>query len=101
MLTSQARELVMNELKSIGTDLNLSDEQKQKVQHFMTEASEKIQEYKEQNPSASKGDLINKIEENRSMMRERLEQFLTPEQLDKWDARVATAKDFLGQKLAA
>ena len=101
MLTQEEREAVTIELKKIGADLNLSEEQKQKVQRFMTEASEKVQEYKEQNPNASKEDLIRKITENRTSIRQRLEDFLTPEQLGKWDAQVATAKEFLGHKLAA
>jgi len=101
MLTQQEREVVTTELKKIGADLNLSEEQKQKVQRFMTEASEKVQEYKEQNPDASREDLVRKIAENRTSIRQRLEDFLTPEQLGKWDSRVATAKEFLGHKLAA
>jgi hypothetical protein len=35
------------------------------------------------------------------MIRQRLISFLTPEQLNKWDAEAAKAKEFLGQKLAA
>jgi len=54
MLTPEEREVVTNELKKIGADLNLSDEQKEKVQRFMTEASEKIQDYKQQHPNASR-----------------------------------------------
>ena len=100
-LTAEERDAVASELKRIGATLNLSDEQKQKVQTFMTEASEKVQEYKEQNPNAAPQDLVKKVQENRAVLRQRLVNFLTPEQLTKWDAEVAKAKDFLGQKLAA
>jgi hypothetical protein len=100
-LTSEQREAVANELKKFGASLNLSDEQKQKLHNFMTEASEKIHEYKQQNPNASAQDLIKKVAENRTALRERLVNFLTPEQLTKWDAEVGKAKEFLGQKLAA
>ncbi len=100
MLTREEREIVVEELRKIGADLNLSDEQKEKVERFMTEASEKIQEYKQRNPNASREDLAKKIAENRASIRERLVNFLTPDQLAKWDAGVAKAKEFLGQKAA-
>ena len=100
-LTPELRDSITNELKRMGADLNLSDDQKQKVQAFMTEASEKLQEYKQQNPNASKEDLIRRVAENRTAIRQRLVSFLTPDQLTKWDSEVAKAKEFLGQKLAA
>lgn len=101
MLTQEERETVTKELRKIGTDLRLSDEQKEKMERFMTEASEKIQEYKQRNPHASREDLVKKIAEKRANIREHLVDFLTPDQLSKWDAGVAKAKEFLGQKAAA
>jgi periplasmic protein CpxP/Spy len=100
-LTPDLRDAITSELKRFGADLNLSDDQKQKLQTFMTEASEKLQEYKQQNPNASKEDLIKKIAENRASIRQRLVGFLTPDQLTKWDSEMTKAKEFLGQKLAA
>jgi len=100
-LTTEQRDAVANELKRFGADLNLSDDQKQKLQGFMTEASEKLQEYRQQNPNASKEDVIKKVADNRATIRQRLVNFLTPEQLTKWDAEAAKAKEFLGQRLAA
>ena len=38
---------------------------------------------------------------NRDAGREKIEKFLTPEQLKIWDAEVAKAKDFLSQRAAA
>jgi hypothetical protein len=100
-LTQEQRDTVASELKRFATDLNLSDDQKQRLHGFLTEASEKVQEYKQQNPSASKDDLVKRITTNRTEIRERLKSFLNPEQLTKWDAEVAKAKEFLGQKIAA
>jgi len=37
----------------------------------------------------------------RAEIRERVEKFLNPDQLSKWDAEVAKAKEFLGQRLDA
>jgi hypothetical protein len=100
-LTSEQRDAISTELKSFGASLNLSDDQKQKLQSFMTEASEKLQDYKQHNPNASREDLMKKIADNRAAIRQRITNFLTPEQLTKWDAEVAKAKQFLGQKMAA
>ena len=67
----------------------------------MSEAREKVEEYKQQNPSATQDDVINRIKANRTELRERLINFLNPEQLTKWDAGVADMKEFWGQKTAA
>jgi len=100
-LTAEQRDAVVSELKRIGASLNLSEEQKQKLHAFMTEAQEKVQEFKTQNPEATHADMIKKVADSRESIRQRVVQFLTPDQLYKWDAEVAKAKDFLGQKLAA
>ena len=62
-LTPEVRDAVLNELKRIGGQLNLSDEQKERLHGFMTEASEKVQQYKQQNPNASPADVIKKVAE--------------------------------------
>jgi len=100
-ITPEQRDAVLSELKKIGAQLNLSDDQKERLHAFMTEASEKVQEYKQQNPNASPADLVRRVAENRAAIRQRIVSFLTPEQLSKWDAEVAKAREFLGQKLAA
>ena len=101
LLTNEQRETVIGELKRIGADLNLSDEQKHKLQDFMVEASEKVQEFRQQNPNATKEEIVKKVMDNRAAIRQRVVNFLTPEQLAKWDAEVAKAKEFLGHKIAA
>lgn len=100
-LTPELRDAVSSELKRIGSQLNLSDDQRDRLHAFMTEASEKVQQYKQQNPNASPADLIKRVTENRAAIRQRIVNFLTPEQLSKWDAEVGKAREFLGQKLAA
>jgi len=100
-LTNEQRDAVVSELKRIGADLNLSDEQKQKLQAFMVEASEKVQEFRQQNPNATKEEIIKKVMDNRAALRQRVVNFLTPEQLTKWDTETAKAKEFLGHKIAA
>ena len=100
-ISPEEREKVAEELKQFATSLNLSDDQKQKLQSFLTEAREKVLTYKEANPSASPQDVLKEVAANRSALRERLVKFLSPEQLTKWDAEVSKAKEFLGQKMAA
>jgi periplasmic protein CpxP/Spy len=100
-LTSEQRETVVGELKKFAGNLNLSPEQQQKLQTFVAEGYEKVQDYAKANPNATKEDLFKKATENRASIRQRLVSFLSPDQLTKWDAEIAKAKDFLGQKIAA
>jgi len=100
-LTPEQRSQVEDELKRFGSSLNLSDAQKEKLHTFLLEAREKVQSYLQENPTATKADIIKKVSANRDGLRERLTNFLNPEQLSKWDAEVGRAKEFLGQKLAA
>lgn len=100
-LTPEQRDTVSSELKRFATDLNLSENQKQKLHDFLFEAAEKLQEYKQHNPFASKEDLLKRVADNRATIRQRIFIFLTPAQLSKWDAAMGKAKEFLGQKIAA
>ena len=100
-ISPEIREKVAAELKQLVGNLNLSDEQQEKLRGFMTEAREKVEEYRKQNPNATKEDLVRRVAENRNEIRERLTKFLTAEQLTKWDTEVAKAKEFLGQARAA
>ena len=100
-ISPEVREKVANELKQLVGNLNLSDEQREKLRGFLSEAHEKVEEYRKQNPNATKEDLVRRVAENRNEIRERLTKFLTAEQLTKWDTEVAKAKEFLGQARAA
>ena len=100
-LSTVEREEVATELKRFASDLNLTDDQKEKLRVALTEAREKIAEYMQQNPTTTKADVINKVVANRDAIRQRVVSFLSPEQLKKWDAEKEKAKDFLGQRIAA
>jgi protein CpxP len=89
------------ELQRLGSELNLSALQKEGLKAFLTEKYEKLQEYRKRNPNLSKEDIAQYIAKNRSAGHEKLEKFLTPEQLTKWDAEIAKAKDFLSQRAAS
>ena len=100
-LSTLEREEVVTELKRFANDLNLTDDQKEKLHVALTEAREKIAEYMQQNPETTKADVISKVVANREAIRQRVVNFLSPKQLKKWDDEKAKAKDFLGQKIAA
>ena len=89
------------ELKRLGTELNLSDQQTGQLKAFLTEKYEKLQEYRKQNPNVSKEDVMRYVTTHRDEGREKIEKFLTPEQLTKWDAEIAKAKDFLSHRAAS
>jgi hypothetical protein len=45
--------------------------------------------------------LAQKIVSIRSTLRAQVVRFLTPKQVEKWDAEIAKAKEFLGHSIAA
>ena len=99
-MTPEELNNIATELKRLGGELKLSDQQKEDLKSFLTEKYEQLQEHRRQNPNISREDVANYIAKNRAAGREKLEKFLTPEQLKIWDAEVAKAKDFLSQRAA-
>jgi hypothetical protein len=100
-ITAQEREQVASELKRFGQDLNLTDQQKEKLQSALEQAREKVAEYLKAHPNTSRADIVAKVKEHRDEIRQRVVSFLSPDQLTKWDAEVAKAKEFLGHKMEA
>ena len=96
MLSPDAKQAVAAELKRFAGDLSLSDDQKSKLQTALENAREKLDEIRQANPDMTRADVIAKLKSVRVTARERLVNFLTPEQLGKWDAEMAKAKTFLG-----
>lgn len=90
--------VVETELKRFATDLNLSDAQKTQLKTVLENAGERMDAIREKS-DVTKDDVKAKLKEVRSSLRERVEKFFTPEQLKKWDAEVAKAKNFLGYTL--
>jgi protein CpxP len=92
---------VASELKKFAQNLNLSDAQKEKLNTFLTEHHARLQQIKQQIPNISKSDLAQKIVNIRASLRQQVVKFLTPVQLERWDAEVAKAKEFLGHSVSA
>jgi hypothetical protein len=99
-MNDEQAQAVRSELKRFAGDLNLSDEQKTILHERIAFAAGRLHEYKKSHPHVTRQDIVNALKSHRSELREGLERFLTPEQLTKWDAEVAKAKEFLGQPTA-
>ena len=95
-LTPEQVDGIKSELKRIGGNLNLSDEQKTKLHERLTSAAEKLHEYKQSHPNVTRDDIIKAVVSHKAELRARLESFLTPEQLKTWDTEVAKSREFLG-----
>jgi periplasmic protein CpxP/Spy len=100
-ITAEEREQVVSELKRFGQELNLTEQQREKLQTALVEAREKVADYLKKNPNTSKADVIAKVKEHRAEIRQRVVNFLSPDQLTKWDAEMAKAREFLGHKIDA
>jgi periplasmic protein CpxP/Spy len=98
-ITPEQREQVARELRRFAGDLNLTDQQKEKLHAALAEKREKIGEYLKAHPDTTKADIVAYVKEHRAEIHERIAAFLNPEQLSKWDSEVAKAKEFLGQRL--
>lgn len=100
-LTQEQREQVAAEVKRFAADLHLSDDQKAKLQTAFTDARAKVGDYLQEHPGTTKADIAKQVMSHRDQIRQRVTNFLTPDQLKMWDAEVTKAKQFLGQNLAA
>ena len=99
-MNDEQAQVIRTELRRFAGDLNLSDEQKTKLHERLVFAAGRLHEYKKSHPEVTRQDIIKAIGTRRTELREALERFLTPEQLMKWDAEVAKAKEFLGYPMA-
>ena len=99
-ISDEQGQMIGNELRRFAGDINLSDEQKTKLHERLAFAAGRLFEYKKSHPEVTRQDIIKAVGSRRAELREGLERFLTPEQLKKWDAEVAKAKEFLGYPAA-
>jgi hypothetical protein len=89
------------ELRRFAAEMNLSDAQKGELKTVLENARERMDQIREKNPDVNKPDVMSKFAEVRRSVRERMERFLMPQQLAKWDAEMAKAKSFLGHPVKA
>ena len=98
-ITAEEREQVASELKRFAHDLNLTDQQKERLHSALVEARERVGDYLKKNPNTSRADIVAKVREHRDEIRQRVANFLTPDQMTKWNAEMSKAKEFLGHRL--
>jgi DNA-binding protein H-NS len=99
-MTPEKIDVVTTELKKFAQELSLSDTQKEQLRTHLADKYARLQEFMKQNANISRTELVQKIVSIRGSLREQVVKFLTPQQLAKWDAEVARAKEFLGQNIA-
>jgi len=97
----EVAKVVETELKRFAAELNLSDAQKTQLKTVLENAGERMDAIREKHPDVSKPEVMEKLKEVRNSLRGRVEKFFTPEQLTKWDAGIAKAKNFLGHTLTS
>ena len=93
-------EVVEAELKRFAADLNLSDAQKSQLKTALENAHDKVAEIRERS-DVTRAEVVSRIKEERGAIRQRVENFFTPEQLKKWDDEVTKAKTFLGESVGS
>ena len=89
----------MDEVKRLAADLNLSESQKSQLQAAYEKAEDRIEEIRKANPDVTRADVIKKLAAARDQIREQIVNFLTPDQLKKWDAETSMARNFLGHPM--
>jgi hypothetical protein len=100
-LTPEQRDQVVAEAGKLASNLHLSNDQKEKLQTAFTDARAKVGDYLQEHPNITRADIVKQVAGQRDQIRQRVTNFLTPEQLKMWDAEVAKAKEFLGQNMAS
>ena len=100
-MTTEVKTKIVEEVKRFATDLNLSESQKAQLHTAFEKAEARLEQIRKENPDVTRGDVIKKLAGARDQIREHVVKFLTPEQLTKWDAEMARAREFLGHPMKA
>lgn len=77
------RMTMQDRLKQLSTQLNLTDEQKEKLKPMLQEEFTKVRELR-QNDTLSREDKTAKLKELRADLQKKVETVLTAEQKEKW-----------------
>lgn len=100
-LTTEQRDQIAAEVKRFSADLQLTSDQQEKLQTAFQNARGRLGDYMQDHPNVTKAEIVKEVSSHRDQIRQRVVNFLNPEQLKKWDAEVSKAKEFLGQQMAA
>jgi hypothetical protein len=100
-MNSGEQDAVIIELKRVAQSLKLSHSQQEQLRTRLADKQAELQELRQQNPNIQRKGLIQKLTEIRSILRIEVVNFLTPQQLEKWDAEAAKAEEFFGHGTTA
>jgi hypothetical protein len=98
-MTTEVKTKIVEEVKRFATELNLSESQKAQLHTAFEKAEDRLEQIRKENPDVTRADVIKKLAGARDQIREHIVKFLTPEQLTKWDAAMAKAREFLGHPM--
>jgi hypothetical protein len=95
-MTAEVKTKIVEEVKRFAKDLSLSEQQKAQLHSALERAESRLEQIRKEHPDVTRADVIKKLADSRDQIREHIVNFLTPEQLTKWDAEMARARTFLG-----
>jgi len=98
-LTTEQRDQIADEVKRFSADLKLTSDQQEKLQTAFQTARGKLGDYMQDHPNVTKAEIIKEVTNHREQIRQRVVNFLNPDQLKKWDTEIGKAKQFLGQQM--
>jgi DNA-binding MurR/RpiR family transcriptional regulator len=98
-MTAEVKTKIVEEVKRFASDLNLSESQKAQMHTAFEKAEGRLEQIRKENPDVTRADVVKKLVGARDQIREHVVKFLTPEQLTKWDAAIAKAREFLGHPM--
>ena len=75
-LTPEQREQVATEVKRFASDLQLSEDQKEKLQNAFTDARAKMGDYLQEHPGITRADIAKHVMSRRDEIRQRVTNFL-------------------------
>jgi hypothetical protein len=99
-ITPEQREQIASEIKGFASTMNLTSDQKEKLQNAFQDARGRLGDYMKEHPNVTKAEVVKELSARREQIRQRVVSFLNPDQLKTWDAEMAKAKQFLGQNMA-
>ncbi|WP_130420053.1 hypothetical protein [Edaphobacter modestus] len=98
-LTTEQRDQIADEVKRFASDLKLTSDQQEKLQTAFQNARGKLGDYMQEHPNVTRAEIVKEVTSHREQIRQRVVNFLNPDQLKKWDTEVGKAKQFLGQQM--
>jgi protein CpxP len=98
-MTAEVKTKLIDEVQRFAAALKLSESQRAQLHMACERAEDRIQQIRKENPDVTRVDVVRKLAGARDQIRDHVVTFLTPEQLNKWDAEISKARTFLGHPM--